>query len=109
MFGQSRRVAIKQRAKLMGRMVMLLTDGLCRKSYDQFVDSYSNPTSPMKLNAMLAYRDSKCGFHRVAGTRRRHRYTRTRNLGCSSRAVAMIVVFASVCPCRLMPPSLPVL
>jgi len=43
MFGQSRRAAIKQRAKLMGRMVMLLTDGLCRKSYDQFVDSYSNP------------------------------------------------------------------
>ena len=43
MFGNKRRAAIKQRAKLMGRMVMLLTDDLCAKSYDQFVDSYSNP------------------------------------------------------------------
>jgi hypothetical protein len=43
MFGHKRRTAIKQRAKLMGRMVMLLTDGLCTKSYDQFVESYSNP------------------------------------------------------------------
>ena len=31
MFGYERRTAIKQRAKLMGRMVMLLTDGLCTK------------------------------------------------------------------------------
>jgi hypothetical protein len=43
MFGRKRRTAINQRAKLMGRMVMLLTDGLCTKSYDQFVESYSNP------------------------------------------------------------------
>lgn len=43
MFGRRRRTAIKQRAKLMGRMVMLLTDSLCTKSYDQFVASYSNP------------------------------------------------------------------
>ena len=43
MFGDKRRTAIKQRAKLMGRMVMLLTDGLCTKSYDQFVERYSNP------------------------------------------------------------------
>jgi hypothetical protein len=43
MFGNKRRTAIKQRAKLMGRMVMLLTDGLYAKSYDQFVASYSNP------------------------------------------------------------------
>lgn len=42
MFGK-RRTAIRQRAKLMGRMVMLLIDGLCTKSYDQFVESYSNP------------------------------------------------------------------
>jgi hypothetical protein len=42
-FGHKRRTAINQRAKLMGRMVMLLTDGLCTKSYDQFVESYSNP------------------------------------------------------------------
>ena len=43
MFGNKRRTAIKQRAKLMGRMVMLLTDGLCTKSYNQFIASYSNP------------------------------------------------------------------
>jgi len=43
MFGHKRRTVINQRAKLMGRMVMLLTDGLCTKSYDQFVESYSNP------------------------------------------------------------------
>ena len=43
MFGRERKTAIKHRAKLMGRMVMLLTYGLCTKSYDQFVESYSNP------------------------------------------------------------------
>jgi hypothetical protein len=43
MFGRKRRAAIEQRAKLMGRMVMLITDGLCTKSYDQFVARYSNP------------------------------------------------------------------
>ncbi len=43
MFGSERRTAIKQRAKLIGRMVMLLTDSLCTKSYDQFVERYSNP------------------------------------------------------------------
>ena len=43
MFGNKRRTAIKQRAKLMGRMVMLLTDGLYTKSYNQFVATYSNP------------------------------------------------------------------
>jgi len=43
MFSRERRAAIKQRAKVMGRMVMLLTDGLCTKSYEQFVERYSNP------------------------------------------------------------------
>lgn len=43
MFGHKRRSAIKERAKLMGRMVMLLTDGLYTKSYDQFVERFSNP------------------------------------------------------------------
>jgi hypothetical protein len=43
MYGRKRRTVIKRRAKLMGRMVMLLTDGLCTKSYEQFVESYSNP------------------------------------------------------------------
>ena len=43
MFDQKRKSAIRQRAKLMGRMDMLLSDSLCTKSYDQFVESYSNP------------------------------------------------------------------
>jgi hypothetical protein len=43
MFDRKRKTAIRERAKLMGRMVMLLIDGLCTKSYDQFVESYSNP------------------------------------------------------------------
>jgi hypothetical protein len=43
MFGHKRRTAVNQRARLMGRMVMLLIDGLCTKSYDQFVEIYSNP------------------------------------------------------------------
>jgi len=43
MFGIKRRSAIEQRAKLMARMVMLIVDGLCTKSYDQFVESFSNP------------------------------------------------------------------
>jgi hypothetical protein len=43
MFDHQRRTSIKQRARLMGRMVMLLTDGLCTKTYDQFVEKYSNP------------------------------------------------------------------
>ena len=43
MFGHQRRTSIKQRAKLMGRMVMLLTDSLCTKTYDEFVERFSNP------------------------------------------------------------------
>jgi hypothetical protein len=43
MFGIKRRAAIEQRAKLMARMVMLIIDSLCTKSYDQFAESYSNP------------------------------------------------------------------
>jgi hypothetical protein len=43
MFGRKRRAAIDERAKLMGRVVMLVTDGLCTKSYDQFAVSFSNP------------------------------------------------------------------
>jgi hypothetical protein len=54
MFGHERRTAIKQRAKLMGRMVMLLTDGLCTRSYDQFVERYSNPGDEPDENARNA-------------------------------------------------------
>jgi hypothetical protein len=43
MFGRKRKAAIEQRAKLMARMVMLIIDGLCTKSYEQFVEGYSNP------------------------------------------------------------------
>jgi hypothetical protein len=54
MFGSERRTAIKQRARLMGRMVMLLTDSLCTKSYDQFVERYSNPGDAPDENARNA-------------------------------------------------------
>src|SRR5215469_708235 len=54
MFGHKRRSAIKERAKLMGRMVMLLTDGLYTKSYDQFVERYSNPGDRPDETARIA-------------------------------------------------------
>jgi hypothetical protein len=54
MFGHKRRSAIKERAKLMGRMVMLLTDGLYTKSYDQFVERYSNPGDGPDETARIA-------------------------------------------------------
>jgi hypothetical protein len=54
MFANERRAAIKQRAKLMGRMVMLLTDGLCTKSYDQFVERFSNPGDEPDETARIA-------------------------------------------------------
>jgi hypothetical protein len=43
MFGHERRAAINQRAKLMGRMVISSSMAESTKSYDQFVESYSNP------------------------------------------------------------------
>src|SRR5215469_1524283 len=54
MFSHKRRSAIKERAKLMGRMVMLLTDGLYTKSYDQFVERYSNPGDGPDETARIA-------------------------------------------------------
>ena len=38
----------------MGRMVMLLTDGLYTKSYDQFVERYSNPGDRPDETARIA-------------------------------------------------------
>lgn|ERR1700720_3303539 len=95
MFSRERRAAIKQRAKVMGRMVMLLTDGLCTKSYDQFVESYSNPGDEPDETARNA-RISRFAmrFSPTCGTRQRHRCTRTHNLGFSSRAVATIVALS---------------
>ena len=93
MFGHKRRSAIKERAKRMGRMVMLLTDGLYTKSYDQFVERFPiRVAARMKLRAMPASRDLRCASHQPAGTKRRHLCTRTRNIGFASRALATIAV-----------------
>jgi hypothetical protein len=43
MFGWGRRGAIEKRAKLLSRMIALITHGLKSKSYEQFVASFSNP------------------------------------------------------------------
>src|SRR5579872_4817256 len=65
-------------------------------------------TSPMRPRAMLASRNLRCASHQHAGTKQRHRYTRTHSLGFLSRAVVTIVVFASLCGCRTMQTRLPV-
>src|SRR5215469_5665723 len=92
MFGHKRRTEIKQRAKLMGRMVMLLTDGAQNHTTNLSRAFPIRVTSRMKLHAMLEYRDSRCASRQAAGTRRPHRCTRTRNLGFPSRVVATIAV-----------------
>jgi hypothetical protein len=43
LFGWGRKAPIDERAKLIGRMVGLVIDGLRTKSYEQFVLSFSNP------------------------------------------------------------------
>jgi hypothetical protein len=43
MFGWGRKAAVKRRAKLLARMIGLITHGLKTKSYEQFVASFSNP------------------------------------------------------------------
>jgi len=95
MFGNKRRTAIKQRAKLMGRMVMLLTDGLCSKSYDQFVERYSNPGDEPDESARNA-RISRfqMRFSASCWYEATDRCPRTHNLRFLSRAVATIAVFS---------------
>ena len=43
MFGRGRKAPIDEHAKLIARMVGLVIDGLCTKTYEQFVLSFSNP------------------------------------------------------------------
>jgi hypothetical protein len=43
MFGWGRKRAVEKRAKLLARMVTLITHGLKSKTYEQFVASFSNP------------------------------------------------------------------
>src|SRR5262249_17971714 len=69
MFGHKRRTEIKQRAKLMGRMVMLLTDGAQNHTTNLSRAFPIRVTSRMKLQAMLEYRDSRCASRQAAGTR----------------------------------------
>src|SRR5260370_32103057 len=43
MFGWGRKGAVEKRAKLLSRMIALITHGLKSKPYEQFVASFSNP------------------------------------------------------------------
>ena len=45
MFGRERRAEVEVRAKQVARMVMLIVHSLQSKSYDEFVESFSNPGS----------------------------------------------------------------
>jgi hypothetical protein len=43
MFGSERRTKLEARAKQIARMVMVIVHGLQTKSYDEFVQAFSNP------------------------------------------------------------------
>jgi hypothetical protein len=43
MFGWGRKAAVEKRAKQIARMVLLVIDGLQTKTYEQFVEIFSNP------------------------------------------------------------------
>jgi hypothetical protein len=45
MFGWERRTEVKARAKKIARMVMVIVHSLQTKSYDEFVEAFSNPGS----------------------------------------------------------------
>jgi hypothetical protein len=59
MFGWERRTEVKERAKQIARMVMLIVHSLKTKSYDEFVESFSNPGSepgsPERFNRQLCF------------------------------------------------------
>ena len=53
MFGSGRRARLEARAKQIARMVMVIVHGLQTKSYDEFVESFSNPgRQPAKLEEL---------------------------------------------------------
>src|SRR5262245_10723965 len=59
LFRWRREQPVEERAKLMARMVSLIVQGLQTKSYDEFVESFSNPgdepTSFERLNRQLRF------------------------------------------------------
>ena len=78
MFGRDRRPELEPRAKQIARMVMLIVHGLQTKSYEQFVDSFSNPgTEPAsveRLNKQLCFQlriSPTCWYDAVADFSRR--------------------------------------
>ena len=110
MFGHKRRSAIKERAKLMGRMVMLLTDGLYTKSYDQFVERFSNPgggPDETARNARISrfeMRFSPTCWYEATASLYENAQHRIRIEGAGDDCG----VFISVCVCRMTPTCLPV-
>ncbi len=78
MFGRNRRPELETRAKQIARMVMLIVHGLQTKSYDDFVDSFSNPgqepASLERLNKQLCFQlriSPTCWYDAVADFSRR--------------------------------------
>jgi hypothetical protein len=52
LFWWRREQAVEERAKLMARMVSLIVRGLQTKSYEEFVESFSNPGSPSLVSSV---------------------------------------------------------
>jgi hypothetical protein len=78
MFTRGRRAQIEARGKQIARMIMVIVHGLQTKSYDDFVDGFSNPgTKPAsleRLNKQLCFQlriSPTCWYDAVADFSRR--------------------------------------
>jgi hypothetical protein len=77
-FGLGRRLEVEARAKQIARMVMVIVHGLQTKSYDEFVESFSNPgnepASLERLNRQVCFQlriSSTCWYDATADFGRR--------------------------------------
>jgi hypothetical protein len=77
-FGSGRRLEVGARAKQIARMVMVIVHGLQTKSYDEFVESFSNPgnepASLERLNRQVCFQlriSSTCWYDAMADFGRR--------------------------------------
>jgi hypothetical protein len=69
LFWSRRDTGVDERVKLMARMVTLIVHGLQIKSYEQFVESFSNPDGePPSLEGLFGNYISKCESRPLAGT-----------------------------------------
>ena len=78
MFGSGRRTRLEARTKQIARMVMVIVHGLQTKSYDQFVESFSNPgrqpATLERLNQQVCFRlqiSTTCWYDAMADFSRR--------------------------------------